>query len=308
MGFFDSYYYGKAGKADYTVEQMPTNRFQLFFDMLRIRFTGIMGMNFFFLLASLPAILWTILNVAMINETLAPLVPGEQLAAEQFAGISQGVLGYITMYLYLMIPCLMLIAVIQTGVIYVLRNWARDQHSFVMSDFRDAIKANWKQALLVGFINGASLILLYISYQYYGELASANSVIWVVPQVLVVVVCALWWMANMLIFPMMVTYDMKFTQLVRNGFIMTLARLPWAVLIGFFTLAIPVVLLFVAPPYGMLADVVIYLLIGFGLTLFVHVSFANSTFDRYLNPRIEGAPVNQGLRDPSLDEDEDKDE
>ena len=31
MGFFDRFYYGKAGKADYTVEDMPKNRLQLFF-------------------------------------------------------------------------------------------------------------------------------------------------------------------------------------------------------------------------------------------------------------------------------------
>ena len=34
-GLFNSFYYGKAGKADFTPDQLPKNRVQLFFSMLR---------------------------------------------------------------------------------------------------------------------------------------------------------------------------------------------------------------------------------------------------------------------------------
>ena len=35
-GLFNNFYYGKAGKADFTPEQLPKNRVQLFFSMLRV--------------------------------------------------------------------------------------------------------------------------------------------------------------------------------------------------------------------------------------------------------------------------------
>ena len=39
------------------------------------------------------------------------------------------------------------------GLANVTRNIARDKHSFGLSDFKDTIKKNWKQALVVGIIN-----------------------------------------------------------------------------------------------------------------------------------------------------------
>ena len=47
-----------------------------------------------------------------------------------------------------------------------------------------------------------------------------------------------------------------------------------------------------------------YLVIGYALYQFMTVSYANSCFDRFLNPRIEGADVNKGLRDPSYDDED----
>ena len=44
-GLFNSFYYGKAGKADFTPDQLPKNRVQLFFSMLRVRFSGLIGLN-----------------------------------------------------------------------------------------------------------------------------------------------------------------------------------------------------------------------------------------------------------------------
>ena len=62
-GMMNNFYYGKAGQADFTPEQLPANRVQLFFSMFRIRFSGLIGMNLLYLLFALPAILWTIFNL-----------------------------------------------------------------------------------------------------------------------------------------------------------------------------------------------------------------------------------------------------
>ena len=47
-----------------------------------------------------------------------------------------------------------------------------------------------------------------------------------------------------------------------------------------------------------------YMLIGFALSRFVTASYTNAVFDRFINSRIEGAKVNQGLRKPEDDYDE----
>ena len=61
------------------------------------------------------------------------------------------------------------------------------------------------------------------------------------------------------------------------------------------------------PMIGMMILFGYYMLIGFSLSRFVTASYTNAVFDRFINSRIEGAKVNQGLREED-DDDEDEDE
>ena len=296
--FLNNYFYGKAGKADYTPEQMPKNRVQLFFEMLRIHLSGMVGVNLIYVVFCIPALLWTLLNTQVL------LIPEAEAAEVAVGALMQNVL---PTYLLLMIPCLVIAGIGAPGMMYVLRNWARDQHSFSFSDYKDNVKQNWKCGALTGLINGASLYIAYIAYSFYGSMSS-QSILFIVPQMLVLIVCALWWMINMLIFPMMVTYDMNFVQLVRNCALISLARMPLSIAFLLGALLIPVLVVLLAPGYAIIFLVLFYLVIGFSLTGFAYASYANSCFDKYLNPKIEGAPINMGLRDPSLDDDDEDDE
>ncbi|MDO4546858.1 MAG: hypothetical protein Q4D04_02035 [Clostridia bacterium] len=293
MAFFGNmmhrFYYGKAGQADYTVEQLPANRTTLFFEMLRVRFTGIIGVNALYLLFCLPAIIWTALTLGAAYTISADSGTVDVVQS-----------GLLFNYLLILIPFMGLAGVGATGEMYVLRNWARDEHSFVMSDFGDAVKGNWKMGLAVGLINGASLFLAAVCYSFYGQMMT-ESPVWVIPQMISVMICGVWWMMNMIMFPMLVTYDMKLRHVIKNSAIMVIARLPWSVLFLVGTVGVPAVIA-VFVPYGYIAAIIVYLVLGFGLTGFIYASYANSCFDKYLNPRIEGAKVNQGLRDPEADD------
>lgn len=295
-GFINNFYYGKAGQADYTPDQMPKNRFQLFFEMLRIHFSGMMGINLVYLLFCIPALLWTLINFSV-------LISG----AEAADYLDQARYSILPMYLLGMVPCLGIAGIGAPGLMYVLRNWSRDQHSFMMSDFKDNVKANWKNGVLVGLLNGFLSLAAYVGFVFYGQQA-AQSVFFIIPQMLVLIMAVCWWMMNMIIYPMMVTYDMKFSQLVRNSLIICIARLPWALLtlLGSI-LPVFIVLFVVGSIYGYLALGLIYLVCGFAITGLVYASFANACFDRLLNPNIEGATVGMGLRDPSLDDEDDDD-
>ena len=301
-GLFNSFYYGKAGKADFTPDQLPKTRVQLFFSMLRVRFSGLIGLNLFYVLFSLPTIAWTFINyLAIMTSAGIDLETGEQIAGAAVAGATNT---YLFQWLIGMIPCLMISSIGRMGLAYTLRNWARDDHSFVMSDIKDAIRENWKTALLIGLISGFSLFVGYICYFYYSSM-SASSLFWLVPQALVIIFMIIWWMATMLIYPMAVTYDMKLRALVQNSFIMVLARLPFSVLFWALPTFIPMAVVYFLPgTIPLLVVGLYYLLIGYALYQFMTISYANSCFDRYLNPRIEGADINKGLRDPAYDEED----
>ena len=66
-GFFNRLYYGKAGKADYTPDDLPSNRFQLFFEVLRVRFWSLCRVNLMQVVFWLPVIVWTYINVLALQ-------------------------------------------------------------------------------------------------------------------------------------------------------------------------------------------------------------------------------------------------
>ncbi len=55
----------------------------------------------------------------------------------------------------------------QAGLTFVTRNYAREKHVFLASDFKDTIKRNWKQALIVGLIELAVLTLLIVDLVFF---------------------------------------------------------------------------------------------------------------------------------------------
>ena len=140
---------------------------------------------------------------------------------------------------------------------------------------------------------------------------AAKQAFMVIPQVLVLMLAIIWALCVTYFYPLMVTYTLKMKDLFRNGLLLGVARLPMSV--GFRLLhCVPVLLGFLLaylwnPIYGGLIMFGYYLLFGFSLSRFVTASYTNAVFDRFLNSRIEGAKVNQGLRQESDEDDGEED-
>ena len=297
MGFRDmmnNYYYGKQGKADYTIENMPQNRRQLFGEVLKVRWSALFGVNLLYMVAWIPAIIWTGLNVTALFNGL------ETMSGEEMIGL-------LSTWLLLMIPCIAITGPFNAGVSYVLRNWARDEHSFVLSDFKDALKGNWKQALAISLIDGVMPFLMYTGLRFYGSMM-ARSGIYAVPMGLLLLVGILWTLSSMLAYPMLITYDLKLKDVIRNSLLLSVAKLPFAVLIKLLTLVVPAAALGLAlliPSIQMhvvMIVVMLYLVFLVAFNKLIVASYANWLFETYLNPNIEGARTNIGLRPEDWDD------
>ena len=76
----NNYYYGKSGKGDFRKEDLPRNRWQLFWEMLRVRFAALCRLNLMTVAAWLPLIILigycitTLMNVMMIRSEYAAYV------------------------------------------------------------------------------------------------------------------------------------------------------------------------------------------------------------------------------------------
>jgi uncharacterized membrane protein YesL len=300
MGLFDRFYYGKAGKADYTPDDLPANRFQLFREVLRVRLWSLMRLNLLQLIFWLPMILLTLATLIGVNALAGEIAESGGDMAESLAGI-------LSTYALLLVPCLLITGPSTAAAARVARNWARDQHAFLWGDFKDAFKENWKQGLCVSAITGVLPLVLVVGVRFYGALAATMPVA-VVAQALLVLTAAFWALALVFLYPLMIGYALNLRGLLRNGVMLALGRLPYAAAIRLATL-LPLLLAAIALLAGSLWGVLIvglyYALIGFALHRLVYASFANGVFDRFINPRIQGAPVNLGLR---LDDQDDQDE
>ena len=292
----NNYYYGKQGKADFTVADLPANRRELFSAVFRVRWAQLAGVNLLYLLFWIPAIAWSSLNLT----TLYGMLSTEGVTPQDVSGV-------VMTWLLILAPCVALTGPFNAGATYVLRNWARDEHSFIWSDFWDAVKGNWKQALAVSAVSGVMLPLVYVgTYFYMAQMR--QSILFVMPFGLVLLVGMLWSLSTMVMYDMMVTYDLKLKDVIRNSLLLTMGRFPYALLFKLITLIVPIlaflVLWFVPTSLGYVVLVVsvLYMFYMLAFNKLVTVSYANWLCETFMNTRIEGAPTNIGLRPENWDD------
>ena len=74
--------------------------------------------------------------------------------ATQQAAFTDAIKAMVLQALLFLVPCIAITGPFTAGLSYVTRNWARDEHAFVWSDYKDAVKENWKPALATSAITG----------------------------------------------------------------------------------------------------------------------------------------------------------
>ena len=330
--FMNNYYYGKSGKGDFRKDDLPETRWQLFKDTLRTRLSALTRLNLLYMLVWLPMMLLLLLNFTQVLTTTNAVMTlkesesfeafrlqveqngGElNITEEQYLEMKAADLNltdYLDSILFRLlvwiIPCIAITGPFTAGLSYVTRNWARDEHAFIWTDFKDAVKGNWKQGLAVSAISSLMPLIVYEGWRFYGQMAASQPLM-MVPQILVVVVAGIWAISVTYMFPLMVSYDLKLKDLLRNGLLLGVGRLPMSVgirLLHCVPAALALLGMWLWNP--MLCAILLtgyYFLLGFSLSRFITASYTNAVFDRYINPRVEGAKVNQGLREKDDEDD-----
>ena len=329
----NNYYYGKSGKGDFRKEDLPQNRRQLFGDTLKTRLSALCRLNLLYMLIFLPAMIVIMLNFTNALSVTSSLMTIEQqdsyasyveqlteaeqevrISEEQFNELRNSDINYgdladstLLRILIWLVPCIAITGPFTAGLSYVTRNWARDEHTFIWTDFKDAVKANWRQSLVLSVITSILPLAVYIGWKFYGQMAQRTPIM-MVPQVLVVLVAFIWAISITYMHPMAVTYELKMKDLIRNGLLMGVARLPMSIGIRLLHCVPGIIgaalIYFWNPMIGIMILFGWYALIGFSLSRFITASYTNAVFDRFINPRIEGAKVNQGLYKPEEDDDD----
>ncbi|MBR2288092.1 MAG: hypothetical protein IJ865_07590, partial [Clostridia bacterium] len=152
----NNYYYGKAGKGDLTPDDLPSNRWQLFLETLRVRFSALVRLNLMYLVVFIPLLIviglglsaaLNVLNATDLGNGESAYTMQAQIEAEEAAEAGTGaeveipqvlsplesgdsLFSILFISLILFIPAFAITGPATAGVSYVTRNWSRDEHAF----------------------------------------------------------------------------------------------------------------------------------------------------------------------------------
>ncbi|MGI6539104.1 MAG: YesL family protein [Caldicoprobacterales bacterium] len=252
-------YYGDPRKPDLKKEDVKgSSRFKLFFTVLSVRFWQLIQLNLLYAVFWLPSYIWLYIQGLLMQQTNQPVT---------------------LEFFILMIPCLMLAGPATAGVTYVIRNWARDDHAWVWSDFKDAFKENWKQSILMMLINGIALLLFSVNVRFYGSIVS-EGFFYLLLYYFMFILAIIFVMMNMFVFPMIVTYRLKLRQILRNAFILTMVKLP----LTFVVFALAGFLMYLSLVYLLSIP---FFLVGLTFPAFIVISYVNWILDKYINIHLD---------------------
>lgn len=271
-GFFNRMYYGDPRKPDLKKDDVEGNRLKMFFTVLPIRFWQLIQLNLLYSIFWIPSVILLNIQGLLMQETNEPVS---------------------ILFFLLLIPCLMIAGPSTAGMTYIVRKWARDEHAWVWSDFKDAWKENWKQGLIIMLINGVLLLLFNVNLQFYGAMVAENTLFLILYYMMIVLAVVIA-MMNMFIFPLMVTYRLPIKHLLRNAFILTMVKLPFTFLVLIVAAALVVLSLIylVSIPF---------FVVGLTFPAFIVLSYVNWIFDKYINNRMQGEGVEEEVEVEELE-------
>jgi uncharacterized membrane protein YesL len=181
-----------------------------------------------------------------------------------------------------MLPVILLFPCIG-GMTYVTRNYAREEHAFILSDFIDAIKNNWKAFLIHGLISYVFLVVVSFSLEFYRLQIAANS-FFVVPFTLCICVTFIFLAMQYYIPVMIVTLDLNLRKIYRNAVSLVFVALLRNFLLTLFLVALFVLgfILSLIHIIGLLVVLLLLVLFVFSFISFVINFTVYPVIDRYI--------------------------
>ncbi len=313
---------GKEKSEEYARSTLPTNRWQLFWDVFKGNFGKIVKANLLILIFCIPTIVVLYLGTQYRDNSglLGPYNMGTGIGYPcpgPLTGLAEWELVMSELMLYAGLLISMILAAIGlSGGMYVIRNMVWTEGIFVTNDFWKGVKLNYKNALQAAALFCTVLLLCktMINFANFSLLAPNASKVnrvflkisigssWIF--IVVAAMVAFWMIA------LGVNYKMKFLLLLRNAFLVAIGTLPQTIFFGFLAL-LPFLLIPLVNVLGMFILLIVILVIalfGFSWALLVWLDFAQWVFDKYINPKISGAKVGRGIYNKDGTKDETGDE
>lgn len=274
-GFFGLFDYNKPGPG-VPRDAPPKSPFIVFFEILQRKFWNFVKVNLMFLIFNIPAIIFGMFVLTFFFPNILPdaLKDSETL-------LSDVMLKFIFLTLMMCIP-MVTTGPAQAGFTYIMRNYAREEHAFIWSDFKETAIKNMKQSLIISTINSLLTFIMLFSIRAYMVLGSGNFIM-TAGSALMVVLFIIFAVMNMYIYPIMITFDLKIKQIYKNALIFAVVKF----LPNVGILLLSVFLIILSFYFNPIIGIIIYLFFTVSLIGFLTNFYVYPKLKKYMISRIE---------------------
>ncbi len=305
-GFITRLLEGKEKSEEYARSTLPNNRWQLFWDIFKGNFGKIVKVNLLILLFFIPVIAIFVVRW-MIGESNGIIYPfGANMtigypAAPNQRGLAEMLAMQSDLFMYIALVIAVFIAAVGiAGGMYVIRNMVWTEGIFVANDFWRGVKLNYKNALQAALFFSIILLMTQTLINFselslaVSETTKAQRVFFKISQGFSYVLLVYGGFMTLWMIALGVNYTQKFGAMLRNSFLITLGTLPQTIFFAAIG-ALPFLLFLISSSFTMMLAIVFIVLFSFAFLFLVWLDFAQWVFDKYINPKIEGARVGRGI-------------
>ncbi|QNU65439.1 YesL family protein [Ruminiclostridium herbifermentans] len=207
MGLF-SFNYNKPGPG-VEKDAPPKPRFFVFFEVVKRKFWNLIKINMMF-------VLFNILALLVANYISSVLFQRIRIDG----GMGDLVIRVFFAAIITLIP-VVTIGPVQAGFTYILRNYSREEHSFIWGDFKEHFVKNFKQGMIITIIDIFAMILFSIAINVY---FSMNGLLPIFGATFMLISIVIFFMMHLYMYPMLVTVNLSVKNIYKNALIFSIMK------------------------------------------------------------------------------------
>ncbi len=295
---------GAEKSEDYARNTLPSNRWALGWDLFKTNLGKLVKINLLLLLFVFPLFLLYYLRTVLI-EVDASFNPFSQNLGIGYpiypfmTGLKEQIIISTDLKVFLVLFVLVFyVSVGFAGGFYVMRNLVWTEGVFVVSDFWNGVKKNYKTTLVLTLIYTLLVVfsLTSINSSNYQIAINPNyKVLFTVIKIISYVIIALLTCMYLFSLSIGVTYKLKIRHIIKNAFVYTMGLLPFNAFFLAFS-ALPFVFLFFDMTSIMFTiGVFLVILMAMSTTLLIWTNYCQWIFDETINDKVAGAKKNRGI-------------
>ena len=305
-GFFTRLIEGPERSEDYARNSLPTNRWQLGWDLFTTNTIKLLKINLLVLLFIFPLFLLLYFRLVLIqsnginssfSQNIAigyPAVPtASLLGVAETIVFNSDILFFIAL-----LVCSFLFSVGISGGFYVMRNLVWTEGVFVVSDFWSGVKKNYsvilRSTLLFVFFIAITILTVDLCKM---QIAMKNDLSWLftIIEILSYIIAVIITITYLYMLSVGVTYKLSFFSLIRNALILAVGFLPINAFFTIFALVFFALLLFDISSIFFAFGLVFVVFLAISIFLLIWTNYTQWVFDQVINDNVKGAKKYRGI-------------